>query len=65
MPIALGPTAIGLPRAITRALSAMAGSASRVSTTDRSSPAWIRADVVKLTKSSSSVGGCLRLSSVK
>ena len=65
MPMALGPTCKGLSPAKRRTLRAMAGSASSPSVAERSSPAWTSAEVVKLTRSSSSTGGRLRFSSVK
>ena len=65
MPMALGPTTKGLPPAMLRTLAHKAGRLSRFSITVASSAAWTMALVVKVSRSISSRGGRLRLSSVK
>src|SRR3954447_3373170 len=65
IPIALGPTWSGLSSMKRRAELIIEGSASSPSSTERSSHECTIDDVVKLTTSSKSAGGRLRLSSVK
>ena len=65
MPMPPGPTANGRSPAIARAEAAIAGSASSVSITERSSAAWTIAEVEKVTLSMRSSGGRFRFNSVK
>src|SRR3954453_776852 len=65
IPIALGPTWSGLSPMKARAERIIEGSVSSPSSTERSSKACTIDEVVKLTTSSKSAGGRLRLSSVK